>query len=66
MSSTPTDPDELRAEIAVTREELGETAAALAAKTDLTARLKHSVTGLGHNLTGRITGLFRRSSRGGE
>lgn len=39
----PTDVGELRAEITRTREELGETIEALAAKTDVKARVKESV-----------------------
>jgi hypothetical protein len=42
MTSTPSDPAELRAEIARTRSELGDTAAALAAKADVKARVKES------------------------
>jgi hypothetical protein len=38
--STPADPAELKAEIARTRAGLGETAAALAAKTDVPARVR--------------------------
>lgn len=40
--TAPTDPEELRAEIARTRQELGETAAALAAKADVKSRAKAS------------------------
>jgi chromosome segregation ATPase len=39
-------PEEIRREIADTREELGDTAAALAAKTDLKARAKDKVEGV--------------------
>jgi len=39
-NTTPTDPEQLREEIEQTRAELGETAAALAAKTDVKARTK--------------------------
>jgi cobalamin biosynthesis Mg chelatase CobN len=41
-SDTPQNTDELRAEIARTRSDLGDTAAALAAKTDVKARAKES------------------------
>jgi hypothetical protein len=58
--TTPTDPDELRAEIARTRVELGETAAALAAKTDLTSRVKHSLAGLPSRALIRVGTIFRR------
>jgi hypothetical protein len=40
--SAPTDPDELRAEIARTRADLGATAQALAAKADVKARAKEA------------------------
>jgi hypothetical protein len=40
---TPTDPDALRAEIARTRSQLGETVEALAAKADVKARAQESV-----------------------
>jgi hypothetical protein len=40
---TPTDPQELRAEIRRTRAELGQTIEALAAKTDVKARAKDAV-----------------------
>ena len=40
--TTPSSPDELRAEIAQTRADLGETAAALAAKADVKQRVKDS------------------------
>ena len=40
--TAPTDPEELRAEIARTRQELGETASALAAKADVKSRAKAS------------------------
>lgn len=41
-SDTPTDPQELRGEIAQTRADLGDTVEALAAKTDVKARAKHA------------------------
>jgi hypothetical protein len=44
--SAPADPAELRAEIARTREDLGETAAALAAKTDVKARFRAKASGV--------------------
>jgi hypothetical protein len=49
----PTDPAELRAEIARTRDDLGETAAALAARTDVKARLRAKAT----DVAGRTTAL---------
>jgi hypothetical protein len=42
-SDTPTDPQQLRAEIEQTRAELGETVQELAAKTDLKARAKQAL-----------------------
>jgi Protein of unknown function (DUF3618) len=49
MTTTPTDPLRLRAEIARTRAELGATAEALAAKADVKARAKESAQ---HVMTG--------------
>ena len=43
-SDTPTDPEQLRVEIAETRVELGATVEALAAKVDVKTRAKHAVT----------------------
>jgi hypothetical protein len=49
---TPTEPQALRAEIAQTRAELGETVSALAAKADVKARAQQ----LRGDLTGRVKG----------
>ena len=61
----PTDPDQLRGEIAEAREELGETVEALAAKADVKGRdkLGHKAARFGHgcNLTG--VGRQRRPPR---
>jgi uncharacterized protein DUF3618 len=43
-ADTPTDPQQLRDEIAQTRAELGDTVQALAAKTDVKARAKRSAS----------------------
>jgi hypothetical protein len=51
---TPTDPRELRAEIARTRSELGETVEELAAKADVKARAKQAV--------GDATGRMRQKA----
>jgi hypothetical protein len=51
--ATPTEPDELKAEIARTRADLGETAAALAAKTDVKARVRAKAS----DVAGRTTAL---------
>jgi hypothetical protein len=51
--SAPADPAELKAEIARTREDLGETAAALAAKTDVQARVRAKAS----DVAGRTTAL---------
>ena len=50
---TPTGPDALRAEIAQTRMELGETVSALAAKVDVKARTQEKVGQLRGELTAR-------------
>jgi Protein of unknown function (DUF3618) len=49
-SETPTDPQELRAEIEQTRAELGETVQELAAKTDVKTRAKQALG----DATGRV------------
>ncbi|GAA3350890.1 hypothetical protein GCM10020358_78500 [Amorphoplanes nipponensis] len=51
MSSDTTTPAELRAEIAQTRADLGETAAALAAKTDVKARVRARAAGVAGQTT---------------
>ena len=51
--SAPADPAELKAEIARTREDLGETAASLAARTDVQARLRARAA----DVAGRATTL---------
>ncbi|MFI5892073.1 DUF3618 domain-containing protein [Actinoplanes sp. NPDC051513] len=55
-SDTPTDPQQLRAEIEQTRAELGETVQELAAKTDVKTRAKQAV--------GDATGQARRTLTG--
>jgi alanyl-tRNA synthetase len=45
------DPEEIRREIEDTREELGDTVAALAAKTDVKARAKDKVDSVKHTIT---------------
>jgi hypothetical protein len=50
---TPTEPGALRAEIAQTRMELGETVSALAAKVDVKARTQEKVEQLRGELTAR-------------
>ena len=51
--TAPTDPARLQAEIAQTRQDLGETAAALAARTDVKARVRAQAA----DLTGRTAAL---------
>ncbi|MEV6350962.1 DUF3618 domain-containing protein [Actinoplanes sp. NPDC051851] len=46
MSTPPSDPQQLRTEIAQTRADLGATVQALAAKTDVKARARHSAADL--------------------
>jgi uncharacterized protein YjbJ (UPF0337 family) len=57
-SDTPTDPQELRAEIEQTRADLGETVQELAAKTDVKARAKQAV--------GDATGQVRQKLSGAK
>jgi hypothetical protein len=51
--SPPADPDQLREEIAQTRADLGETAAALAAKADVKARAKDAAASAKADVTAR-------------
>ncbi|GGL08182.1 DUF3618 domain-containing protein [Mangrovihabitans endophyticus] len=53
QTATPTDPQELRAEIARTRAELGETVAALADKTDVKSRAQRSAARAGARMKQR-------------
>jgi Protein of unknown function (DUF3618) len=66
---TPTGPDALRAEIAQTRMELGETVSALAAKVDVKARTQEKVGQLRSELAARARHtadeVRRRLSSGG-
>jgi hypothetical protein len=43
MSTDPTDPEQIRAEIEATREELGDTVEALAAKADVKAHARERI-----------------------
>jgi len=56
----PTDPAELRAEIARTRQDLGGTAAALAAKTDVRARVRARAAGLAGTARDKMATTVRR------
>jgi hypothetical protein len=65
--TTPTSPEELRAEIAQTRTELGETAAALAAKADVPARVKQSAADKGHQVAAKASVLREQvAAKAGE
>jgi ElaB/YqjD/DUF883 family membrane-anchored ribosome-binding protein len=57
----PQDPEQLRADIARTREHLGDTVAALAEKTDFKARAKDKVAEVRHNVTEKRTELMGRA-----
>ena len=54
-------PEELRREIEATREDLGDTAAALASKTDVKARAKEKVAEVRTNVTEKKTELMGRA-----
>ena len=56
-SETPTDPDVLRAEIERTRADLTDTAAALAGKADVKARMKESAARTSTGLKNRAAGV---------
>jgi ElaB/YqjD/DUF883 family membrane-anchored ribosome-binding protein len=58
---TPEDPAALRAEIERTRQDLGDTVAALAEKTDVKARAKEKVSEVRHNVTEKKTELVGRA-----
>jgi hypothetical protein len=55
--SSPTSPEELRAEIAQTRTDLGDTAAAPAAKADVPGRIKQSAADKGHQVAAKASVL---------
>jgi ElaB/YqjD/DUF883 family membrane-anchored ribosome-binding protein len=57
----PDDPQELRAEIERTREDLGETVAALAEKTDVKTRARDKVAGVRQTVTEKRTELVGRA-----
>jgi hypothetical protein len=59
-------PEEIRREIADTREELGDTAAALAAKTDVKARAKEKVDGVKQAIAEKKQSLAGSTSGDGE
>ena len=57
----PEDPAELRADIERTRQDLGDTVAALAEKTDAKARAKEKVSEVKQNVTDRRTELMGKA-----
>lgn len=59
----PEDPAELRAEIERTRQDLGDTVAALAEKTDVKARAREKVAEVRHGVTEKKTELMGRARR---
>jgi chromosome segregation ATPase len=58
---TPEDPAELRDDIERTRQDLGDTVAALAEKTDVKTRAKEKVAEVRHNVTEKRTELMDRA-----
>jgi ElaB/YqjD/DUF883 family membrane-anchored ribosome-binding protein len=58
---TPDDPQQLRADIERTREDLGDTVAALAEKTDVKARARDKVAEVRQNVSQRRTELVDRA-----
>jgi ElaB/YqjD/DUF883 family membrane-anchored ribosome-binding protein len=58
---TPDDPQQLRADIERTREDLGDTVAALAEKTDVKARARDKVAEVRQNVNQRRTELVDRA-----
>jgi hypothetical protein len=70
QASTPVDnesksPDELRRDIEGTREELGDTAAALAAKSDVKTRARRKVADVKQTVTEKKRTLAENTSGGG-
>jgi hypothetical protein len=61
--STPDDPRQLREDIERTRQELGETVAALAEKTDVKARAKEKVAEVRQNVDAKRAELMSRTGR---
>lgn len=57
----PEDPTQLRADIERTRQDLGDTVAALAEKTDVKARAKEKVTEVRHNVSEKRTELMGKA-----
>ena len=58
---TPEDPAQLRADIERTREDLGDTVAAIAEKTDVKARAKEKVAEVRQNVTQKRTEMAGRA-----
>ena len=58
---TPEDPAQLRAEIERTRQDLGDTVAALAEKTDVKARAKEKVSEVKQNVNDKRTELMGKA-----
>jgi ElaB/YqjD/DUF883 family membrane-anchored ribosome-binding protein len=58
---TPEDPEQLRADIERTRQDLGDTVAALAEKTDVKARAKEKVAEVRQNVTQKRTKMGGRA-----
>ena len=61
MSAEQRSPEEIREDIAQTREELADTAAALAYKADVKARAKDRVEEIKSDVTGKVTQLKEKS-----
>jgi uncharacterized protein DUF3618 len=62
-SDTPTDPEQLREEIARTRAELGQTVESLAAKTDVKARAKDAVAAAGDRVREKVSTVADRATQ---
>src|SRR3954466_2142606 len=58
---TPDNPEELRADIERTREDLGDTVAALAEKTDVKTRARDQVSEVKQNVNDKRTELMRKA-----
>jgi ElaB/YqjD/DUF883 family membrane-anchored ribosome-binding protein len=66
VTNEQNDPEAIRREIEETREDLGDTAAALAAKTDVKARAKEKVDSVKHTISEKKESIASSTSGNGE
>jgi ElaB/YqjD/DUF883 family membrane-anchored ribosome-binding protein len=66
VTNEQNDPEAIRRDIEQTREELGDTAAALAAKTDVKARAKEKVDSVKHTISEKKESIASSTSGNGD